>query len=36
VDYPGIYSEPVESVVKSFNGPENVDEVMEKLSEARI
>lgn len=36
VDYPGIYSEPVESVVKSFNGAENVDEVMEKLSEARI
>ncbi|MBP2046437.1 transglutaminase-like domain-containing protein [Methanobacterium aggregans] len=36
VDYPGIYSEPVESVVKSFNDAENVDEVMEKLSEARI
>ena len=36
VDYPGIYSEPVESVVKSFSGAENVDEVMERLSEALI
>jgi len=36
VDYQGIYSEPVESVVKSFNGAENVDEVMERLSEALI
>lgn len=36
VDYHGIYSEPVESVVKSFSGAENVDEVMERLSEAVI
>jgi hypothetical protein len=36
VDYPGIYSKPVESVVNSFKGAENVDEVMKKLLKARI
>ena len=36
VDYPGIYSKPVESVVNSFKGAVNVDEVMENLLKARI
>ena len=36
VDYPGIYSKPVESVVNSFKGAVNVDEVMKKLLKARI
>ncbi len=31
VDYHGIYSKPVESVIHSFNGARTVDELMEKL-----
>ena len=32
IDYPGIYSKPVESVMIAFKGTETVDELMEKLS----
>ncbi len=31
IDYPGIYSKPVESIVTAFNGAETVDELMEKI-----
>jgi len=31
IDYLGIYSKPVESIVTAFNGAETVDELMEKI-----
>ena len=36
IDYPGIYGEPVESVVTAFNGAETVDELMEKIPDRLI
>lgn len=36
IDYPGIYSKPVESVIAAFNGAETVDELMEKIPDRLI
>ncbi|MCZ3365982.1 MULTISPECIES: transglutaminase-like domain-containing protein [Methanobacterium] len=36
VDYHGIYSKPVESVITAFNGAETVDELMEKIPDRLI
>jgi transglutaminase-like putative cysteine protease len=36
IDYPGIYSKPLESVIAAFNGVETVDELMEKIPDRLI
>ena len=36
IDYPGIYSKPVESVITAFKGAKTVDELMEKIPDRLI